>query len=479
MKFIIICLIITAVSGCALIKLNPPSLSKIIDYNTAEDSLRNEIISMNNIVDSLYMLIEELMFTIDSLSLSLEIANNRITVNPDFQLPDSIIFAGRVFNFKNERIYDKFEKIYQAELKAAYKFIPRSGKYFAIFDSIFSSHKIPLDAKYLAIAESRLSPMAESRVGAVGIWQFMKSTAQGFGLKVNSFIDERRDVFKSTETAAKFLQSNYNYLANRGAADWLLAMSAYNAGAGNISKAMKEQGGNDFFDLIMKSDESHNFVWRAVATKLIFQNEEEIFGKQFEREKPLCEQTRKEKLKLKGYYKIDDWAVANGTVVNKVWEYNPWIKIYKRSRKKYSPVNDVVLPAGEYTILLPKDSIKNETAVASIEKRFLEENEGYFTHHIVKKGDTLYDIAKKYHTTVSRIKALNGLSSSIIYPGQKLRLFGNISGLKNNYYVVKKGDSVAKIAKRLGISSNHIIAKNNLKSKNGIVIINPGQKLYY
>ena len=90
-----------------------------------------------------------------------------------------------------------------------------------------------------------MSCLAHSRVGADGIWQFMPKTAKGFGLKVNSFIDERRDVFKSTEAAAKFLQSNYDYLSQKSAEDWLLAMSAYNAGAGNISKVMRKQGGKD------------------------------------------------------------------------------------------------------------------------------------------------------------------------------------------------------------------------------------------
>ncbi len=455
-----------------------PELKEVQYFYVNEDSLNRIILQKEIQIDSLLSVIERMNFTKDSLSQALEISNNRVAVNLDFQIPDSIVFAGRIFDLTNERIYNKFEKIYKQELKSAHKFIPRSGKYFAIFDSIFAKHNIPIDTKYLAIAESRLSCLAHSRVGADGIWQFMPKTAKGFGLKINSFIDERRDVFKSTEAAAKFLQNNYDFLSQRGAEDWLLAMSAYNAGAGNITKVMRKQGGKDFFHLIMQSDESHNFVWRAVASKLIMENEEEIFGKKFEREKPLLEQVRLEKIKLNGHYKIDDWSKAQGTFVGIIWEYNPWIKIYQRNRKKYSAINNVVLPPGEYTILLPKNCEKNDSQVAIIEKQFLNKNAGYFTHHIVKKGDTLYDIAVKYKTTVSKIKMLNGLTSNIIRPVQKLKLYGSTKS-KSGFYIVKKGDYVAAIARKLGTSSRHLIQRNNLKNKNGIVMIYPGQKLYY
>jgi len=494
LKITILLSLVLFIFGCAVIpfhlqKENDFPSEQITKMETANDSILTETDSLeiiinlkNEEIDSLLSIVDEQEFTIDSLTNALEISNNRIAINQNFQIPDSIVFAGRIFRLQNERINQKFEKIYHQELKTAYKYIPRSGKYFAFFDSIFSQNGIPLDAKYLAVVESRLNPMATSRVGAAGIWQFMKKTAKGYGLKVNSFVDERRNVIKSTEAAAKYLKNNYSYLEKRGVKDWLLTMSAYNAGVGNIYKVIKQQGGKDFFDLILKADETHNYIWRAVAVKLIFLNEEAIFGKKFPRDKPFSEETRIEKIVLKGHYKIDNWAKAEGTSVSKIWEYNPWIKIYRRSRKKYSAINDVVLPPGKYSILLPKESVRDENAIAKIERQFLKKNAGYFTYHIVKKGDTLYDIARKYKTSVGRLKSLNRLSSNIIRPGQKLRLYGSVSSSTKSgkgYYIVKKGDSVGKIAKHLGVSSKHLIAKNNLKMKRGIVMIYPGQKLYY
>ena len=451
------------------------------------DSLKFEIEANKIINDSLFTLTDSLFFQVDSLQNALEISNSRIAVNSEFVIPDSIVFANRMFYLKNERIREQFTTIFQQELKNAPSNIPRSGKYFALFDSIFSKTKIPLDIKYLAIAESQLNPLATSWVGASGIWQFMSKTGKGYGLKINSFIDERRNVLKSTNAAVKYLQNAHNYLLTKGSEDWLLTMCAYNAGPGSIAKVIKAQGGKDFFDIILRVDETNKYVWRSVAIKMIFENEKEIFGKEFSRELPLFTNTRTVNLTLKGHYKIDDWAQSQGTVVRKVWELNPWIKIYKRKRKKYSPINDIVLPPGNYSIILPKTSIGNKSEIVRIEKKFQKKNSGYFTQHIVKRGDTLYDIAKKYKTTVSKIKNINHLRSNTIRVGQKLKLYGqpNYKSVKKSSktYTVKKGDSIGVIAQKLGIKSSQLVAKNNLKSKknNGrkIIIIYPGQKLYY
>jgi membrane-bound lytic murein transglycosylase D len=430
-------------------------------------------------IDSLYKELQTYQFITDSLYTALEIANSRVAVNKGFVIPDSIEFAGRIFDLSNERFYHRFQEIYKSELRSAHKFIPRSGKYFSYFDSVFSKAGIPLDAKYLAVAESGLSPLAGSRVGARGIWQFMPATAKGFGMRINDFIDDRQNVFISTEKAASLLKSNYNYLKARGAEDWLLAMCAYNAGAGSIARVVRKQGGNNFFDLIMQVDETNKYVWRAVAIKMIFENEEEIFGKKFEREEPIFSKIKIKRLELKGHYKIDEWAKYQGTNISQVWQLNPWIKIYERKRKRYSSVTDVVLPPGKYEIAVPINAVKNEEKLAQLEKKFQKKNAGYFTEHIVRKGDNLSKIAYKYKTTVKNIKSINGLTSNIIYPGQKLKLIGK-PVKTTKIYVVKKGDSVGGIASKLGVKTTALIQKNKLKKKNnGVVLIYPGQKLYY
>jgi membrane-bound lytic murein transglycosylase D len=451
----------------------------------AEDSSENResVLAEKNVaIDSLSMLVENLYFMVDSLMYELDVANSRVAVNTEFQIPDRFMFAGREFDFSNDRVYAKFERIFAQELKSAHRYIQRSGIYFDIFEEYFEKYDIPSDAKFLAVAESDLNAMATSHVGAAGIWQIMPSTAKGLGLQINSFIDERRDIFKATDAAARFLRGNYNFLAERGAEDWLLAMSSYNAGVGNISRAIREQQAYDFFDIMMRTDETHHYLWRAVAIKMIFEHEVEIFGQRFTRDLPLREQTRVETLNLKGHYKIDNWAAAQGTSVRRIWELNPWIKIYQRSQGRYSAINDVVLPPGDFTILVPIEAEKDRVELERITKQFQNENAGYFTHHIVQKGDTLFGIARKYNTSVSSLRRLNGLNSDLIRPGQKLYLFDAPSGSASsstNTYEVKSGDTVSTIAQKLGVSTNHLITMNNLRNNNGVVLIYPGQKLSY
>ncbi len=443
-----------------------------------EPVLEKELILIDpSIIDSLNLVLKEKEFVIDSLKTALEISNSRVAVNKNFVIPDSIEFAGRIFDLTSERIYEKFRIIYNEELRSAHRYIPRSGKYFAYFDSIFVENSIPLDVKYLAIAESRLSSFAGSRVGALGIWQFMPKTAKGFGMKIDSFIDERKNIFKATPAAASYLTNAHNILSRKGADDWLLAMAAYNAGVGSISKVIRQQESTDFFEIMLRVDETNKYVWRAAAIKIIMENQKKIFGKKFELQESILSKNKLVKAKLKGHYKIDDWVKAQGTNLGDVLELNPWIKIYKKKREKYSAINNVVLPPGNYSILIPKNSKKNLKNLAIIEKQFLDTNAGFFTQHIVKRGDNLYDIAKRYKTTVAKIKQINGLRSNVIYPKQKLKLYGTAS--KGKYHIVKKGETVGGIAHKLGISTKKLIAMNKLKNSNGIVIIRPGQKLYY
>ncbi len=449
--------------------------------STDPDTLINIINRQAQEIDSLYLQIDELFYVVDSLQQALEISNNRVAVNDDFIIPDTITFAGVKFNLKNERLQEKFETIFKNELKAAYRYIPRSGKYFPVFDSVFAEYGVPLDVKYLAIAESGLNAIARSRVGAGGMWQFMPGTAKGYKLRINSHIDERSNVLLATEAAAKYLINARKYLTDRGSDDWLLAFCAYNAGSGSIAKVMKKQGGKSFFDLILRVDETNKYVWRAVAIKMIFEHEEEIFGKKFKREESLYETTKLVSLTLKGHYTIDEWAKHQGTNVSKVWELNPWINIYKRKRSRYSPLNDVILPPGTYEILLPIDAVPNINQVSSVEKKFMKKNSGYYQYHTVRRGESLYSISRKYRTSVSKIKSINGLRSNVIFPGQRLKLYGRSGSSDSNKtpikgqetYIVKKGDTLSGIASRAGITLRTLKDLNGMSSNT----IYPGQKL--
>ena len=113
-----------------------------------------------------------------------------------------------------------------------------SHYYMPIFEEALDRHGMPMELKYLPIIESALNPVAVSRAGATGLWQFMLPTATGQGLEVNSLVDERRDPYKATDAAVRYLKQLYETYE-----DWSLAIAAYNCGPGNVNKALRRAGG--------------------------------------------------------------------------------------------------------------------------------------------------------------------------------------------------------------------------------------------
>lgn len=146
--------------------------------------------------------------------------------------------------------------------------------YFNLIDHIFSEYGLPVELKYLAVIESSLQTNATSRVGAAGPWQFMPETARRYGLKVNSNVDERRDYFKSTYAAARFLLQLYNEFN-----DWLLVIAAYNGGKGRVYNAIKKGKTNDFWKMqYYLPEESRNHVKKFIATHYIMESNQNGFN---------------------------------------------------------------------------------------------------------------------------------------------------------------------------------------------------------
>ncbi len=140
--------------------------------------------------------------------------------------------------------------------------------YFNLIDNILSKYGLPTELKYLAVIESNLSTSATSWVGAGGPWQFMPYTARDYGLKVDRLNDERRDYFKSTHAAARYLLSLYNQLH-----DWLLVIAAYNGGPSRVFSAIKKSGSSNFWQLqYYLPEESRNHVKKFIATHYIMEN---------------------------------------------------------------------------------------------------------------------------------------------------------------------------------------------------------------
>lgn len=145
--------------------------------------------------------------------------------------------------------------------KQCEKVVKRSKTFFPVFDNIFTAFDIPDEIKCLAVIESNLVVKAKSPVGALGLWQFMPATAKYVGLEVSSSVDERLNVEKSTAKAAEYLLSQYETYN-----DWLLALAAYNCGAGNVNKALKKAGGGDYWKIRKYLPrETQNYVPKFIA----------------------------------------------------------------------------------------------------------------------------------------------------------------------------------------------------------------------
>ncbi len=452
-----------------------------------EDSvqyLQGRVQSSDEEIAELSKVIEEYISTLNGVYLENEALRRQVEVaagDLDFKIPKVVMFAGERVDLFAPKIREKFIGIFKQELKNSRSYIARSGFYFDLFRKIFVEEDVPQDLQYLAVAESGLNPMARSWAGADGIWQFMPATAKGYNLRIDNFVDERRDIIKSTKAAIRLLKFNKKYLAKKGGDSWLLAMCAYNAGVRNISRVIEKQGGKAFSELIMSAEETNRYVWRAVAIKIIFDNEQEIFGEVIRRDKPIEKQFKRVNITLRGYHKLDKWAIAQGTNIGTIWQNNYWIKIYKHQRSRYAKVNNVILPFGDYEFWIPKDAQPNFAILKEAEEELAKKNDAINIYYRVQKNDNLFKIAKKFKTYTNIIRKENKMKSDKVIPGQILTINGRyikgdyVYGKKSSYQI-RTGDSLEKIAKKLSVSANYLINLNHLKKT---YVLPPGEKLLY
>ena len=248
-------------------------------------------------------------------------------------LPDSILFA-------NEEVpmdfFDVREAFDQELLINTYwqsqtlLFIKRANRYFPTIEKILDENKIPNDFKYIALVESDLKNRV-SASGAVGIWQLLESTALDYGLEVNSEIDERYNLEKSTEVACKYFSDAYELFGS-----WTMAAASYNMGRNGLLKQVKRQKQESYYNLLLNS-ETERYIYRLLAIKLIIENPKK-YGFNL-REKDLYYPIPYYEVKIDS--SIDDFAnYASKYGINyKILKYfNPWIRdsfLTNTSRKEY------------------------------------------------------------------------------------------------------------------------------------------------
>jgi len=328
--------------------------------------------------------------------------------------------------------------------------LARSGRYDEMIRRVLKQEGVPQDLIYLAQAESGFHPLAVSRVGARGMWQFMGSRAKGYGLQRNFWVDERQDPEKATRAAARHLKDLYTQFG-----DWYLAMAAYNSGPGRVQSAVKRTGYADFWELYRRNvlpKETRNYVPIILAVTIMAKNPEQYGLDDVNRDQPIPYDT------VKIDYPIDLRLVAqcvNASPAD-LQELNP-------SLLRLSTPKD-----GVFELHVPAGTKKNfETAVAAIpvDKRL------WWRYHDVKAGETLASLARTYHTTAKAIAETNKLGDDS--PEAETRLVipiaaGKFSDIgtyarRMTRYRVRKGDTVETVAENFAVPAKMVRSWNRLK----------------
>jgi len=360
--------------------------------------------------------------------------------------------------------------------------LKRSEWYFPMMQRIFQEEKVPTELIYLSMIESGLQPNAVSRAKAVGLWQFMQATGVMYGLKVDSWVDERRDPEKSTRAAARHLKDLYNIWN-----DWHLALAAYNAGAGRIRSVVKRGSRDADFWAISSQlpSETRKYVPSYIAATIIAGNREQFGFKS--RYRPNESGLEWDTFPINGSVTLKDLAKAIQIPVDSLKFYNP--ELIRNATPPGKTPYMLKIPKGTRSLLeyaynkIPPSSRRSELS------------------HTVTKGETLGAIARKYDTSVREIMEVNPGVSSSLKPGQNIKIPTTIIESSNDIltsstsnsadnsvstpnvratnstrktYSVRKGDTLGKIAQRNQTTVANLQRWNNLKSTK----LSVGQRLY-
>ncbi len=238
------------------------------------------------------------------------------------EIPESVSFAGEPMPLER---FDIKESLDRELLSNTYfhsqtiRYIKLAPRYFHVIEPILKEKGIPDDFKYLAVAESGFNPRAVSPARAVGFWQFMKGTAQDYGLEVNGLVDERYHIEKSTYAACEYLLDSYEKFGS-----WTLVAASYNRGRTGIQKQLTRQKTNDYYDLLITT-ETARYVYRITALKLILENPERYNFMILDDEKYPVIPTKE--IVIKGAVTdFADFAKAQGISYKLLKDFNPWLR---------------------------------------------------------------------------------------------------------------------------------------------------------
>ena len=321
---------------------------------------------------------------------------------------------------------------------------------------ILEENDLPEELIVVSMIESGFDPKAVSRATAVGLWQFMYSTGKQYGLERTWYVDERQDIIKSTEAAARYFKDLY-----REFEDWYLVLAAYNAGPGRVNRAVNLHETSDYWQLYSLPKDTKNYIPYFLSSAIILKDPEK-YGFKI----PKAKSFKYDEVVIKKSADLSVIAKSAGTKTSTIKYLNPEL------RQSATPPND------DYILRVPygvKDKFYNSFNALPETERFATQK----VEHRVKKGENLTTIASKYRVLISDLMTINNLKNDRLSIGQRLKIPVK-GGIYSNYpekitYTVKKGDTLGAIAEKYNTRASEIRKWNKMNPNNSLISI--GQKL--
>ncbi len=367
------------------------------------------------------------------------------------------------------------------------RYLSRSSRYLPMMKKVLRERGLPEDLVYVALIESGFSSSALSRVGAVGYWQFMRGTGRDYGLKINSHIDERRDPVLSTQAAADYFSGLYNLFGS-----WYLAIASYNTGENRVKRLIMTHHTRDFWELIKRGrmpSETVNYVPKFIAASLIAKNPGKYGFADIEYSRPLAY----DEIKVSGTISLRRLANKMNLDYAELKALNPAYKTdYALAARGSEYILRVPVGRSDDAGRMVADSRVSSTKVILAAGR--SSDGPSYVRYKVKRGESLTEIANRYNVSISQIAKASKLSPRAgLIVGQNLMIpQGSLSARavaelrepiiksrtttsksvkdSDKVHVVKRGENLAKIARKYRVSMREIASANNMKSRSKILV---------
>ncbi|GAA3973518.1 lytic transglycosylase domain-containing protein [Pedobacter ginsengiterrae] len=429
-------------------------------------------------IDSLHKIQNNIFINTDTTTVPLALENPLLSSqNYIYKLRlDSI---ERAVPLPHNEYVQQYIDIYAKRKDMFGKMLGLSGYYFPIFEKALKDYNIPQEIKYLTIVESQMNPHAVSKVGATGIWQFMFGTGKAYGLKMDNFVDERKDPVQASYAAAAYFRDAYEELG-----DWLLAIAAYNCGKGNVTRAIDKAGSRDFWEIRQfLPKETRNYVPAFIAA---------VYVMNYSSKHQITEQASKlflktDTMQVNHFVSLSALAKILNIEDESLFALNPSYK-----KKIVNGTSDLpkrlILPklkgadlAGLYDVL-NNNELDNQMQVIQANTDDVRElrkrkaatvNSTAVLYHKVTSGQSLNSVADKYGVEVQDLKVWNALKSKTIVPGQRLKIYTSKRAVLKApasflSYKVKRGDTLSEIAEKFDGATVQSIKRDNNLAKAGL-----------